>query len=111
MQLTINGKEYGLNFGVRFVRELDKTIGASIKGINFGMGVAKALVGLGSYDSAVLSDVIYAATAASKKRPTAKEVDDFIDEDGTDLDSLFKQIPEEMRSANAVKAATKNMKA
>ena len=46
MQLTINGKEYELNFGVRFVRELDKTIGASIKGINFGMGVAKASVGL-----------------------------------------------------------------
>lgn len=110
MQLTINGKEYELNFGVRFVRELDNTIGASIKGINFGMGVAKALVGLGSYDSAVLSDVIYAATAASKKRPTSKEVDDFIDSN-TDLDSLFKQVKDEMNSANAVKAVAKNMKA
>ncbi|NOS34870.1 tail assembly chaperone, partial [Acinetobacter baumannii] len=27
MQLTINGKEYELNFGVRFVREMDKNMG------------------------------------------------------------------------------------
>jgi hypothetical protein len=47
---------------------------------------------------------------ASKKRPSANEVDDFIDSN-TDLDSLFKQVKDEMNSANAVKAVAKNMKA
>ena len=97
MQLTINGKEYELNFGVRFVREMDKNMGAVMHGINFGMGVAKALAGLNAYDAAVLADTIYSATVASKKRPSANEVDDFIDSN-TD-------------SANAVKAVAKNMKA
>lgn len=110
MQLTINGKEYELNFGVRFVREMDKNLGAVMHGINFGMGVAKALAGLNAYDAAVLADTIYSATVASKKRPSANEVDDFIDSN-SDLDSLFKQVKDEMNSANAVKAIAKNMKA
>ncbi len=88
MQLTINGKEYELNFGVRFVREMDKNM----------------------YDAAVLADTIYSATVTSKKRPSANEVDDFIDSN-SDLDSLFKQVANEMNSANAVKAVAKNMKA
>jgi hypothetical protein len=82
MQLTINGKEYELSFGVRFVREMDKTYwGRPCKGINFGMGVAKALAGSEVHTTAaVLSDVIYSATVPHlRKRPTANEVDDFID--------------------------------
>lgn len=110
MQLTINGKDYELNFGVRFVREMDKNIGAIMHGINFGMGVARALAGLNAYDAATLSDTIYAATITDKKRPKPSEVDDFIDAN-TDLEELFKAVLDEMNSANAVKAIAKNMKA
>ena len=69
MQLTINGKEYELNFGVRFVREMDKNMGAVMHGINFGMGVAKALAGLSAYDAAVLSDTIYSWHLRNVRQP------------------------------------------
>lgn len=110
MQLKINSKNYELNFGVKFVRELDKNAGVSASGVSFGMGLTKALPALQAYDPAVLSDVIYAATAASKKRPSSNEVDDFIDSD-IDLEPVFAQVSQEMLAANAVKLAVKNMKA
>ena len=34
---------------------MDKNMGAVMHGINFGMGVAKALAGLNAYDAAVFS--------------------------------------------------------
>lgn len=110
MQLTINSREYDLNFGVRFVRELDKNVGLSTQGINFGMGLLRTLPALKAYDPAVLSDVIHAATVSNKKRPSASEVDDYIDTE-PDLEPVFEQVHKEMTEANAVKAAVKNMKA
>ncbi|MFT8412292.1 MAG: tail assembly chaperone [Schleiferilactobacillus perolens] len=110
MQLTINGTKYDLYFGVRFVRELDKIAGVDIQGASFGLGLTKSLLPLRSYDPAVLSDVLYAATATDVQRPTRNEVDDFIDS-GADLEPIFDQVQKEMSEANAVKLATKNMKA
>lgn len=110
MQLKINGFDYELNFGVRFVRELDKIAGINKGGISFGLGLTKSLPALKAYDPAVLSDVIYAATITAKKRPTHDQVDDFIDST-EDLDKIFKQTYDEMGQANAVKAAVKNLKA
>lgn len=119
MQISINGKDYDLNFGVRFVRELDRVAGlkASRGGIeqSFGMGITINLPALEQYDPAILSDVLYCATWDNKKRPSQKDIDDFIDEESTDLDKLFNEVIENMSKTNAVKVAAnkiaKNTKA
>ena len=44
MQLTINDKKVQLNFGVGFVRELDRFYGLSNQaGFNLGLGLTKAI--------------------------------------------------------------------
>ena len=40
MQLTINDKDYTFKFGLRFVRELDKTIQKTENGVSFGVQVS-----------------------------------------------------------------------
>lgn len=110
MELVINGKKVQLNFGVRFVRELDKVAGMSVNGQSFGFGLTKSLPALRAYDPAVLSDVIYSAAYSNKPRPTQGAVDDFID-NCEDLEHLFDEAQKEIDESNAVKVAAKNMKA
>lgn len=119
MQITINGKEYKLNFGVRFVRELDKYVGLKVKknGIeqSFGMSVTLTLPALNQYDVAALSNVLYCATWDNTKRPSHNDIDDFIDDPDTDLDKVFSDVLDEMSKANAIKVVSskiaKNTKA
>ncbi len=110
MEIKINDQNQVLNFGVRFVRELDKIASLSVKGVSLGMGLTKTLPGLQAFDAAVLSDIIYAATVTNSPRPSRNDVDDYID--GCDnLDEIFNQVTKEINTANATKAALKNMKA
>lgn len=109
MQLKINDKDVELNFGVRFVRELDKVAGMTVNGQAFGFGLTKSLPALQAYDPAVLSDVIYCAAWDNKPRPTQKSIDEFIDH-CTDLEKVFDEVDKSIAESNAVKVAAKNMK-
>lgn len=112
MQITIGKKSIDLNFGVRFVRELDKLAGmeVEVQGIKqkFGMGLTVTLPALQQFDPATLSDVIYCAAWDNKPRPTQKAVDDYIDSDD-DLDKLFDKVLDELQKANAVKGTISRM--
>lgn len=110
MEIKLNNKTIQLNFGVRFVRELDKVAGMTVNGQSFGFGLTKSLPALKAYDPAVLSDVIYSAAYANKPRPTQAAIDDFID-DCSDLGKVFDEVNTEIEESNAVKVAAKNMKA
>lgn len=108
MQLTINGKKVQLNFGVGFVRELDRFYGLSNQaGFNLGMGLTKAIPSLKSYDSAVLAEVIQ---CASEPSVTLADVDELIDNPKTDIEKLFDDVLKELKEANAVKLAVKKLK-
>lgn len=109
MQLKINDKNVNLNFGVRFVRELDKVAGMTVNGQSFGFGLTKSLPALQAYDPAVLSDVLYCAAWDNKVRPTQKAIDEFIDNDA-DLEKVFDEVHAAIAKSNAVKVAAKNMK-
>lgn len=116
MTITINGKEVELNFGVRFVRELDKhmPIRMNVRGVgeqSFGMALARVVPALQTFDSAMLADVIYYAAWSNKPRPTQEDIDSFIDDPSTDIEKLFDDVISTMKESNAVKTATKNLKA
>ncbi|WP_314737070.1 tail assembly chaperone [Limosilactobacillus urinaemulieris] len=112
MQIKIGKKDINLNFGVRFVRELDKLKGmeVEVQGIKqkFGMGLTVVLPSLRQFDPATLSDVLYCASWDNKSRPTQKAIDDFIDNDA-DLDKLFDEVLDELQKANAVKGTIARM--
>ena len=109
MEIKIDDKNVELNFGVAFVRELDKVAGMKVNGQSFGFGLTKSLPALQAYDPAVLSDVLYCAAWANKSRPTQKAIDEFIDTD-SDLEKVFDEVNKAIAESNAVKVAAKNMK-
>ena len=116
MEIKINGKTQELNFGVKFVRLLDKKmpIVMNVKGMGeqpFGMALTRVVPALKTFDTAVLSDVIYLALWGSKPRPSQEDVDAFIDGDKTDIEKLFSDVIDAMSKSNSVKLATKNLKA
>ncbi|WP_273709450.1 tail assembly chaperone [Leuconostoc mesenteroides] len=112
MQVKINNKEVELNFGVKFVRELDKVAGLDVNGASFGMGLTKSIPALNTADPAVLADVIYSAASTNKAfRPSQDDVDNFIDDYDGDLEKLFDDVTKEMSAANAIKVALKNVQA
>lgn len=111
MQITIGKVNYDLTFGVAFVREVDKELGVKRDGVSFGLGLTIALPGLQSYDPSVLSDILHCATVTGKKRPSRADVDGYLDDPETDVETLFVEVLREIQGANATKAALKNMRA
>ena len=113
MKITIAGKEQELNFGVRFVRELDKVAGMEAGGMSLGMGLTKSLPALSAYDPAVLSDVIYSATFRNSPRVSRNDVDDYLDglTSVKEFEKLFDNVSKEVKKANVLKVALKNMQA
>lgn len=110
MDLEINGKKYVANFGIKFVRELDKAAGLNVNGASFGMGLTKSLLGLRAYDPAVLSDVLYYGMLNAGSHPTQKQLDTWLDSDA-DLEKLFDETIKALNESNSVKVAAKNLKA
>jgi hypothetical protein len=113
MKLDIQCRNQQLNFGVGFVRELDRIAPVQTAGMEFGMGLIKALPALQTYDPAVLSDIIYSATLGNSPRVGRQEVDEFIDsmDDVKKLGKLFDDVLKEINNSVPVKVAVKNMKA
>ena len=83
MNINVNGKDYTLQFGLRFLDVVDKERGvsANIEGasINTGAGGMDMLnQGLSVYSPSHLATVIRAGTAHLRQRPSEKEIEDYI---------------------------------
>ena len=105
MQIEINGKEIDLNFGIRFIRELDEKYNLIVAGKKVGVGIEETIPRILMGNVVALEDVIYAATWTAKKRPTLSEMDDFID-GVEDIEALFNEVIEELKKQNATKKRT-----
>jgi len=103
MVLTINSKEYELNFGIGFLRETDKKYFVEKAGIKFGASMDLKIPYLLAGDTVTLSDVLYAATHALKSRPAQKDIDTYIDS-AEDIEALFEEVVDELKKSNATKA-------
>jgi len=103
MQLTINGKEYDLNFGIGFLRELDKKYFIERNGAKFGNSMEMKIPMLLAKDTVTLADVLYVATCALKKRPSQIDIDAFIDS-VEDIEAIFDEVIEELKKSNATKS-------
>lgn len=108
MVLTINGTDHELNFGVRFVRELDKKYYVESQGgIKFGTGIETRVPMLLTGDAVTLAEFIYTALATdSKKKPTMQDIDNYVDH-VEDIEALFDEVIEELKKQNATKMKMK----
>lgn len=113
MELVINEKTYTLNFGMRFLRDINKKVEAPIE---FGSAI-KQQIGLKYFvsllldgDITALATVMLTANAGQKPNLTQAIVDNYFDDENTDIDALFDSVMEGLETANATKKVVIQLK-
>ncbi|MFQ6792917.1 MAG: tail assembly chaperone [Thomasclavelia sp.] len=109
MELTIKDKIYKFKFGIGFVRYMDGKSSINQNGVQFGVGLETLVPKLMSRDTVALSDSLYIANRTENPRITADAVDDFIDDENTDVENLFEQVIEELKKSNATRLKVKDL--
>lgn len=105
-ELTINEKVYQFNFGIGFRRELDPKITRKIDGVSGKvehLGVQFAIAGVMDGDLEDIINVLEAANKGFEPRITRKDIEAYLDNPETDIDSLCEKLLGFFENANATK--------
>lgn len=105
-ELEINGQVYAFNFGMGFMREINKRVGTPVDGLpdvkkNIGLRFYVASVIDGDLEALV--DVLEAGNKGQTPRVTKALLDAHIDNPETDVDALFESVVDFLKNANATK--------
>lgn len=113
-ELTINGTVYQFNFGIGFVREINKSIqkpADGIPGVKEDIGLAYKVGQIINGDVIALAEVLDVANKGRDPRLTRQVIEDFIDDPDTDIDKVFEDVMGFFRTANATKKTVEKMEA
>lgn len=105
-ELTINGQVYAFNFGMGFMREINKKIGVPVDGlpdVKKNMGLQYTVAGIIDGDIEALVDALDIANKGNSPRVTKALLDSYIDDTETDIDKLFEDVLDFLKQANATK--------
>ena len=109
MELTINGQVYQFNFGMGFLREVNKKATAQVdgvKGAERNLGLRMAVAGIVDGDVESLVDVLDLANKGRDPRATKTVLDSYIDDPDTDIDKLFEDVMDFLKKTNATRKTT-----
>lgn len=109
MELTINGQVYEFNFGMRFLREVNKKATVQVdgvKGAEKNVGLRMAVAGIVDGDMETLVDVLDLANKGQEPRVTREVLDNYIDNPDTDIDKLFDDVMDFLKKTNATRKTT-----
>lgn len=105
-EIEIKGNAYQFNFGMGFMREINKEIGTPIDGlpdVKKNIGLQYYVAGIVDGDIEALVKVLEIANKNQNPRVTRSLLDAYIDDENTDIDSLFESVMGFLRNANATK--------
>ena len=111
-ELTIDGVVYQFNFGMGFMREVNKKVARPVDGlpdVKKNMGLQYYIAGIIDGDLEALVDVLDAANKGYSPRVTRVLLDAHIDEPETDIDKLFDDVLGFLKIANATKKTVVNL--
>ena len=109
LELTINEVVYQFNFGMGFMREINRRICAPIDGmpsVKKNIGLRYMVSGIVDGDLEALVDILEAANKGQNPRLTRQALDAYIDDEATDIDALFDQVTDFLKRANATRRIT-----
>lgn len=109
MELTINGQVFKFNFGMGFLREINKTAKVHSGDVDKNVGFRYAVAGIIDRDPETLVDVLYTANSGQDPRVTKPLLDSYIDNENTDIEELFDTVMDFFEKANATKSLTKKV--
>ena len=106
MELTINGSVYEFNFGMGFLREINKRVQTPVdglKGVDKNIGLQFTVASIIDGDVEALVDALDIANKGMNPRLTRQALDAYIDDADTDIDGLFTMVIDFLSRANATK--------
>ena len=109
-EITINGVVYQFHFGMGFLREINKRVGTPVDGlpdVKKNIGLQYMVAGVIDGDLEALVDILDVANKGQNPRITRALLDSYIDDEETDIDKLFADVLDFLRSANATKRTVK----
>lgn len=111
-ELTIEGKVYQFNFGMGFLREINKKVSSPVDGLkdvkkNIGLNYIVSGVIDGELEDLV--ELLDCANKGQSPRVTKALLDSYIDDENTDIDALFESVIDFLKKANATKNTTKEL--
>lgn len=111
LELTINNEVYSFNFGMGFMREINKKETVTMAGFNTAknIGLSYYVAGIIDGDVEALAEVLDVANKGLSPRVTKKDIDEYIDNPNTDIDKLFEEVIYFLKNSNATKKATTAM--
>ena len=111
-EYTINNTVYPFNFGIGFVRDVNKQIQKPIDGFpdaKEDVGVAYKIAQIAGGDVLALIDVLDAANKGKEPRVTKKLLEEWVEDPDTDIDKIFKEVMSFFKSSNATRRVAINM--
>jgi len=112
-ELTINEKVYQFNFGFGFRREIDPKVTRKIDGVNGkveNLGLQTAIAGVMDGDVDEIVNVLEAANKGFEPRITRKEIEDYLENENTNLDDLIEKLISFFERANCTKKIAERLK-
>lgn len=112
MEITINDTAYQFNFGMGFMREINKRVCTQIdglKGVSKNIGLNYYASGLLDNDMEALAEVLYTANIGCNPRITMGAIDAYLDDSNTDIPALFDSVMGFLRTSNATKTAVNQL--
>ena len=106
-EITIKDTVYQFKFGLGFVREIDKTQQQKLdNGAVQNMGLQYAVASIIDEDPIALVDILEIANKTEKPRVSRAMLDEYIEDENTDLDKLFKDVLDFFERSNSTKKKT-----
>ena len=105
-ELTIGDEVYQFNFGMGFLRDMNKKVDMPVDGlpgVRENVGLRYKISMLFANDLETLVEVLFTANKGFKPRVTPEKLDAYIDDEDTDIDELFKMVLDFLKRANATK--------
>lgn len=112
LEITIDGVVYSFNFGMGFMREINKKVGTPVDGlpdVKKNIGLQYYVAGVLDFDVEALVDILDIANKGQNPRVTRALLDSYIDDSETDIDRLFEDVLDFLKSANATKKTVTNL--
>ena len=108
LELTINGSVYQFRFGIGFVREINKRVVKNVEGTNAKqeLGLQYAVASLIDEDVVALVDVLELANRGERPRITKDALDNYMDDENTDVSALCQEVLDFLSKSNASKKTT-----
>ena len=111
--IEINGTSYPVKFGMNFISEINKRVtvamdawGGKEENVGLNYYIAKLMDG----DLEALQQILFVANKTETPKLNISMLNNWFEDENTDIDAIFKQVTDFLSEANCTKNAYRTIK-